>query len=68
MAILVSLETTPLIELNRFLFLKFVSILVGVHMSTMNPTLARYCNKVRQSSRKIPEKEGVMIEKVRTSL
>jgi len=37
---------------------------LGVHMSTMNPTLARYCNKVRQSSRKIPEKEGVMIEKV----
>jgi len=32
----------------------------------MNPTLARYYNKLQtqQSTRKIPEKEGVMIEKV----
>jgi len=37
---------------------------LGVHMSTMNPTLARYYNKLQQSGRKIPEKEGVMIEKV----
>ncbi|KAL7540236.1 hypothetical protein ACHAXR_012525 [Thalassiosira sp. AJA248-18] len=39
---------------------------LGVHMSTMNPTLARYYNKIQQqqSSRKIPEREGVMIEKV----
>lgn len=39
---------------------------VGVHMSTMNINLARYHNKVQlqQSSRKIPEREGVMIEKV----
>lgn len=38
---------------------------LGVHMSTMNPTLARYGNKLQQrSSRKIPEREGVMIEKV----
>lgn len=39
---------------------------LGVHMSTMNPTLARYYNKLQlqQSSRKIPEREGVMIEKV----
>lgn len=37
---------------------------LGVHMSTMNPTLARYYNKLQQSSRKMPEKEGVMIEKV----
>ena len=39
----------------------------GVHMSTMNPTLARYSNKLQlqKNSRKIPEKEGVMIEKVK---
>jgi hypothetical protein len=39
---------------------------LGVHLSTMNPTLARYYNKfqTQSSNRKIPEKEGVMIEKV----
>ena len=39
---------------------------VGVHLSTMNPNLARYYNKLQTqpSNRKIPEKEGVMIEKV----
>eukprot|EP00580_Thalassiosira_gravida_P014697 CAMPEP_0201681376 /NCGR_PEP_ID=MMETSP0494-20130426/51079_1 /ASSEMBLY_ACC=CAM_ASM_000839 /TAXON_ID=420259 /ORGANISM="Thalassiosira gravida, Strain GMp14c1" /LENGTH=997 /DNA_ID=CAMNT_0048165117 /DNA_START=15 /DNA_END=3008 /DNA_ORIENTATION=- len=39
---------------------------LGVHMSTMNPTLARYSNKLQlqKNRRKIPEKEGVMIEKV----
>ena len=38
---------------------------LGVHMSTMNPTLAQYYNKLRpQHSNKIPEREGVMIEKV----
>lgn len=38
---------------------------IGVHMSTMNPALARYYNKLSQrNSGKIPEKEGVMIEKV----
>lgn len=36
-------------------------------MSTMNPTLARYYNN-QQSNRKIPEKEGVMIEKVSRSM
>ena len=41
---------------------------IGVHMSTMNPNLARYYNKLQthQRSKKIPEKEGVMIEKVGT--
>ncbi len=39
---------------------------LGVHMSTMNPALARYYNKVQsqKNSVKIPEREGVMIEKV----
>ena len=38
---------------------------LGVHMSTMNPTLAQYYNKLQpQRNSKIPEKEGVMIEKV----
>ena len=39
---------------------------LGVHLSTMNPNLARYYNKLQTqpSNRKIPEKEGVMIEKV----
>ena len=39
---------------------------LGVQMTTMNPTLARYYNKVQpnKSGRRIPEKEGVMIEKV----
>lgn len=39
---------------------------LGVHMSTMNPTLAQYYNKLQQqqNGKKIPEKEGVMIEKV----
>merc|ERR1712029_121721 len=38
---------------------------MGVHMTTMNPTLASYYNKLQlQSSKKIPEREGVMIEKV----
>mmetsp|Transcript_21286 Transcript_21286/g.44623 ORF Transcript_21286/g.44623 Transcript_21286/m.44623 type:complete len:981 (-) Transcript_21286:1345-4287(-) len=36
---------------------------LGVHMSTMSPSLARYYNKLQQN-RKIPEREGVMIEKV----
>lgn len=39
---------------------------LGVHMSTMNPTLAQYYNKLQpQRSSKIPERSGVMIEKVR---
>ena len=40
---------------------------LGVHMSTMNPALARYYNKVQWQKNKvtIPEREGVMIEKVR---
>ena len=39
---------------------------LGVHMSTMNPALARYFNKVQspKSNVKIPEREGVMVEKV----
>jgi hypothetical protein len=39
---------------------------VGVHLSTMNPALARYYNKLQTqpNNRKILEKEGVMIEKV----
>ena len=38
---------------------------LGVQMSTMNPTLARYYNKLQERSElKIPEKDGVMIEKV----
>ena len=40
---------------------------LGVHMTTMNPTLARYYNKLQlpqSSKKKIPEREGVMIEKV----
>ena len=38
---------------------------LGVHMSTMTPSLAQYYNKLQpQRNSKIPEKEGVMIEKV----
>ena len=39
---------------------------LGVHMSTMNPSLARHCNEIRaaRDGRTIPEKDGVMIEKV----
>jgi len=38
---------------------------LGVHMSTMTPSLAQYYNKLQpQRNNKIPEKEGVMIEKV----
>ncbi|KAL3790088.1 hypothetical protein HJC23_013599 [Cyclotella cryptica] len=38
---------------------------LGVQMSTMNPTLARYYNKLQErSDMKIPEKDGVIIEKV----
>lgn len=41
---------------------------LGVQMSTMNPTLARYYNKLQERSEsKIPEKDGVMIEKVSLS-
>jgi S1-C subfamily serine protease len=38
---------------------------LGVHLSTMNPTLARYSNKLRtRGNAKIPVAEGVMIERV----
>lgn len=38
---------------------------LGVQMSTMNPTLARYHNKMQaEDGVDLPEKDGVMIEKV----
>lgn len=39
---------------------------LGVHMSTMNPALARYYNKVQSQKKsvKIREREGVMIDQV----
>jgi S1-C subfamily serine protease len=36
---------------------------LGVQMSTMSPTLARYHNKM-QTQMEIPERDGVIIEKV----
>ena len=38
---------------------------LGVQMSTVNPTLARYHNMIQaQDGLNLPEEDGVMIEKV----
>ena len=37
---------------------------IGVHLMTMNPSLARFHNRLSTGKRRIPERSGVMVETI----